>query len=148
MPIHDLHIMIIVICITFCADVSNNVFFISRWNKVLSSELSKLGLNLFQDSSSGGFKKFIVILWTTLFMKVIAEYCWIAYPDYNLICLVDWIVIDNLNSKIGFWIWVQLFHFNPNPKKSSFLFSKFVFMMHHAFIKKNKIFNNKTFVWY
>jgi len=30
MPIHDLHIMIIVICIIFFADVAKNVFLISR----------------------------------------------------------------------------------------------------------------------
>jgi hypothetical protein len=37
--------------------------------------------------------------------------------------LVDWIVIDNLNSKSDFELGLSilLLHFNPNPKKSEFL---------------------------
>jgi hypothetical protein len=39
---------------------------------------------------------------------------------------VDWIVIDNPNSKLdfGFGLSIQFFHFDPNPKKFKKFFIK------------------------
>jgi hypothetical protein len=48
--------------------------------------------------------------------------CWIAQSGLQSglqSSLVDWIAIDNPNSKLdfGFGLSIQFFHFNPNPKR-------------------------------
>jgi hypothetical protein len=50
---------------------------------------------------------------------------WIAQSGLQS-SLVDWIVIDNPNSKLdfGFGLSIQFFHFNPNPKKFKNFFIK------------------------
>jgi hypothetical protein len=61
--------------------------------------------------------------------------CWIAQSGLQS-NLVDWIVIDNLKSKLdfGFGLSIQFFHFNPNPKKFELFFIKFKFNEAYCFI--------------
>ena len=49
--------------------------------------------------------------------------CWIVQSGLQSV-LLDWIVIDNPISKLDFWfgLAIQQCLFNPNPKKSIFLF--------------------------
>ena len=61
--------------------------------------------------------------YNNFYPRLLPGYCWIVQSGLQS-NLLDWIVIDNPILKLDFWfgLAIQQCLFNPNPKKSIFLF--------------------------